>query len=126
MKKNENNSSVEPSINSVSLIQFTEATAKWNYVRDDNNGMLGDVILPRLFNIPMVDLVELVNEITQKGRDKAVSVNAYIGIEKYNEQHNTYEMKLFLTGVNSNGAPILNHDGDSTIYDFIMPCPPTC
>ena len=126
MKNLEKTSLGKVNINSVSLVEFTQATAQWNYVNDDNNGMIGDVILPNLFNIPMADLIELVSEINQKDREKAVSVNAYIGIEKYNEQQNTYQMKLYMVGMNALGQPILEHEGKSTIYDFIMPCPPTC
>ena len=126
MKNLEKTSLGKVNINSVSLVEFTQATAQWNYVNDDNNGMIGDVILPNLFNMPMIDLIELVSEINQKDREKAVSVNAYIGIEKYNEQQNTYQMKLYMVGMNALGQPILEHEGKSTIYDFIMPCPPTC
>ncbi|NVK66120.1 MAG: hypothetical protein HWE22_16135 [Flavobacteriales bacterium] len=117
---------LELTTKTVSLEVFTAATAKWNYVNDESGGMLGDVILPNFFDVPMDDLLALVSEISGQNNEKAIFVRAYVGIEKYSAEHNTYEMRLFFTGVNAEGDPIWKSDGNSKIYDFTLPCPPTC
>lgn len=117
----------DSNLNTVPLTEFSASTAQWDYVRDDSDGMIGDVVLPRLFNIPMTDLENILHEMTHNGKDRAVSVRAFVGIRKFDIENNQYEMRLFLTGVNKAGEPILQQkDGDSAVYDFVTPCPPTC
>ena len=113
-------------LNSVPASEFAIATSGWVTVRETHNGMIGNVILPQVFNIPMTDLVELVQEINEDGKEKAVSVRAFIGIKELDPDQNNFEMKLYLTGVNVAGEPIFVSDNQSTIYDFVSACPPTC
>lgn len=125
-EKNNSTFATELNENSVSLEEFIGATAQWKYVNDSNGGMIGDVILANYFDIPMDDFAQVVNEISKLSAEDAVSARAYIGIERIESPTVQYEMKLYFTGVNSNNQPILANSGGSAIFDFTLPCPPTC
>ncbi|MFK7787350.1 MAG: hypothetical protein AB8B56_19660 [Crocinitomicaceae bacterium] len=110
----------------VDLSEFETNTQAWQDVSYENNGKLGNVILANTFNIPKDDILAMAVEILRL-RDSASSVRAYIGITPYEEHPESSEMRLYFTGVNQDNLPILqDSDGDSAIYDFTMPCPPTC
>ena len=113
-------------LDTVTLDEFETDTQAWERVSLENNGMLGDVILANTFEIPKVDILALAAEILMHG-DNAVSARAYVGVKDYPENPGTREMRLYFTGVNRSNLPILEWpDGASAIYDFTMPCPPTC
>ena len=123
--------SVKPSkeelVNNVPPNEFVAATSEWKGVRIANSGMLGNIILPEFFDIPYADLVELLLEVFDP--DTSVKVRAHIGINPYIEADGTStnsEMKLYLTGVDEEGKSIYWENGESAIYDFVTPCPPTC
>lgn len=122
----------------VSEVEFSTSKSMWKVTVDSQDGRMGKVILPEFFDIPLVDLVELLEEKSGKnGTPKAVKARAYIGLQEYDPLNKNYEMKLFIVGVDKNNDPILTFtvDGDgltettkeeSAIYDMITPCPPTC
>lgn len=108
---------------STSIEVFQDATQKWQEVNKNNNWRIDNVILANLFHIPMQDLIDVVDEI----KGNAIAARAYVGIEEYDPTNNVYQMKLYFTGVDAAGNPILtNREGKSKIYDFTLPCPPTC
>lgn len=81
----------------------------------------------RAFNIPLLDLQEVIAE-------GAASVRAYIGVEKaIIEGENVYIEKLMIVGVDKNGKDMISSkDGEildpesDFIYDFSRPCPSFC
>lgn len=119
--------------NAVSL----ETAKKWVNEWRDQESTYNKYHNLKAFNIPLIDLQEVVKE---KGVD---SVRAYIGVAKY-ENHDTkppeimYQEKLLIVGVDKNGEDMItavkgpggalisdpNSDGD--IYDFTSPCPDAC
>lgn len=102
---------------------FKNATKKWQELNMSNHGKIDNVILANMFHIPMQDLIDVVEEL----KLHAVSARAYLGVEDYDPAQNLGQMKLYFTGVNAVGEPILSSkDGQSKIYDFTLPCPPTC
>lgn len=114
-------------MNTVPLSEFETATQNWESVSLNNNGMLDNVILANTFEIPRTDIINLAKEILTLGPDELSSFRAYIGIEEYATDPSLSEMKLYFTGVNSANLPVLkNSEDESAIYDFTMPCPPTC
>ena len=123
MSKTEKQIVTEEKLDTVSPMEFASATGQWQYVNGEHGGMLGNVILANHFDIPMEDLEAIVAEIKTNGAKKA---RAYVGIEKYDDVMNTYQMKLYFTGVDANGVSIFQSEGASAIYDFVTPCPPTC
>jgi len=124
--KNQDHVAEQQDVNSVTYTDFKKSTSEWKGARMASNGMLGSIILPNHFEIPLDDLAQLLEE----AKHNSVSVRAFIGLEYYGEYEklpHTSEMKLFLTGVNEDGNPIYHGtEGESKIYDFITPCPPTC
>ena len=75
----------------------------------------------KAFNIPKVDLQEVLSE------KNVHSVRAYLGVNEKGVE------KLMIVGVNKEGKDILPsentklRDGDEGgIYDFTEPCPSTC
>ncbi|MDG1331153.1 MAG: hypothetical protein P8P74_02405 [Crocinitomicaceae bacterium] len=115
----------EATVNSVSQEDFIRATAEWNGARIANDQLLGQIILPKHFDIPIADLIEILKEVQGNG---STDIRAYIGTVPYGEWNghlDTAEMRLYLTGL-ENGQPILSNNGKSAIFDFILPCPPTC
>lgn len=123
MSKTEKPIVTEKKLDTVSPMEFATATGQWQYVNSEHMGMLGNVILANYFDIPMKDLEAIVAEIKTNRAKKA---RAYVGIEKYDDVTNTYQMKLYFTGVDADGASIFQSKGASAIYDFVTPCPPTC
>jgi len=82
----------------------------------------------RAFNIPLVDLQEVIKE------EGVTSVRAYIGVDKkVIEGEVVFEEKLMIVGVDANGKDMisssdgvsLNNDSND-IYDFTTPCPTVC
>ena len=81
----------------------------------------------RAFNIPLLDLQEVIAE-------GPTSVRAYIGVEKVIiEGENVYIEKLMSVGVDENGKDMISSkDGETLdsesnfIYDFSRPCPSFC
>jgi hypothetical protein len=113
--------------NTVTLEEFEQSTEAWLNVTLQNNGMLDAVILANSYKIKSSDILDLAQEIIGLGTERAQYVRAYVGIQEFDDDPNLSEMKLFFTGVNSAGLPILqNSEGESAIYDFVTPCPPTC
>lgn len=118
---------VNETINTVSLDEFEAATQQWESTSLNNSGMLDNVILANNFEIPKMDIINLAREIINLGPNEVSSIRAYIGTETFSGDPTLSEMKLYFTGVNNANLPILqNSKGGSAIYDFTMPCPPTC
>lgn len=82
----------------------------------------------RAFNIPLIDLQEVIKE------QGVVSVRGYIGVEETVVEGDTvFIEKLIIVGVDANGKDmisskdglILDQESDD-IYDFSDPCPNLC
>jgi hypothetical protein len=89
----------------------------------------------RAFNIPKIDLLEVLAE------DGVASVRAYLGINVFTDPDTSKkvsEEKLMIVGVDAegkdmistkkgeNGDLISDPEGDGDIYDFTRPCPSYC
>ena len=82
----------------------------------------------RAFNIPLIDLQEVIKE------EGVTSVRGYIGVEeKIVEGEVVFEEKLMIVGVDANGKDMISSiDGVSLssdsndIFDFTTPCPTVC
>lgn len=110
-----------------------ETAKKWIAEWRDQESTYNKYHRLKAFNIPLIDLQEVIEE---KG---VSSVRAYIGVAKY-ENHDTnppeirYEEKLLIVGVDKNGKDMIKAvdpntlgDGEEDdIYDFTRPCPTLC
>jgi len=82
----------------------------------------------RAFNIPLVDLQEVIKE------EGVTSVRAYIGVDKkVFEGEVVFEEKLMIVGVDNNGKDMISSsDGETLdkesndIFDFTKACPSLC
>lgn len=110
--------------NTISLEIAKDWTDRWRNI-DSNYKAHNDC---RAFNIPLIDLQEVIKE---KG---VASVRGYIGVEEIIvEGEPVFIEKLIIVGVDaagkdmitsSNGVTLDDDGGD--IYDFTNPCPNTC
>ena len=71
----------------------------------------------KAINIPLNSLIPILEMQGVSG------VRAYIGLA---EDTTMAGMHLFIVGVDSDGADIVEVNGKSAIYDLSLPCPNTC
>lgn len=115
--------------NAVTKEVFDTNTAAWQATSGSVRGMIGTTVLANLFNVPLVDLQEIISEMQLN--DKAVSCDAFIGTTETSDGTGNQEMRLYFVGVDADGNNIFERPGpdgemESAIYDMVMPCPPTC
>ena len=109
--------------NTISLKIAKDWTKRWRKMESTYNSHQDC----RAFNIPLLDLQEVIAE-------GPTSVRAYIGVEKVIiEGENVYIEKLMIVGVDENGKDMISSkDGEildpesGFIYDFSRPCPSLC
>ncbi len=113
--------------NTISLKKAKKWAKEWR----DDEASYNKYFECRAFNIPKIDLIEVLQE------DGVEGIRAYIGVEKTKDKktgENTFEEKLMIVGVDANGKDMLtlSSDGDTltsdsgNIYDFSRPCPTAC
>lgn len=115
--------------NTVSLATAKKWIAEWRDLESSYN----KYNRLKAFNIPLVDLQQVVKE---KGVE---SVRAYIGVAKFENKDTKppeiiYEEKLLIVGVDKNNKDMItvfdpselgDGEGDD-IYDMTQPCPNLC
>ena len=112
--------------NTISLKKAKKWAKEWR----DDEASYNKYFECRAFNIPKIDLIEVLQE------DGVESIRAYIGVEKTTNQkngENTFEEKLMIVGVDGNGKDMISSSdgetldsGSGNIYDFSRPCPDNC
>ena len=115
--------------NAVSMEEFQTNTNAWQDLMVSQGGQIDNAILAKVFNVPMVDLQQLVSEMLLA--DAAVSVDAFLGLSPISSDASLKEMRLYFVGVDAQGEHIYaretrSGDMESAIYDMVLPCPPTC
>ncbi|MDX6745722.1 hypothetical protein SHK09_02860 [Polaribacter sp. PL03] len=110
--------------NTISLEIAKDWTKRWRDMESTYNSHHDC----RAFNIPLIDLQEVIKE------QGVVSVRGYIGVEETVVEGDTvFIEKLIIVGVDANGKDmisskdglILDQESDD-IYDFSDPCPNLC
>lgn len=109
--------------NTISLKTAKRWTKRWRKMEDNYNAHQNC----RAFNIPLIDLKEVINE-------GAVSVRGYLGVHKHKiDSEIVFEEKLIIVGVDANGKDMISSkDGEvldaesGDIYDATTPCPDVC
>lgn len=110
--------------NTISLEIAKDWTTRWRAMESDYNAH-NDC---RAFNIPLIDLQEVIKE------EGVASVRGYIGVEKQIiEGEDVFIEKLIIVGVDANGKDMITSSdgvtldiGGGDLYDFTNPCPNTC
>ena len=95
--------------NAVPLSEAVTDCSNWRTTADLRLGS-GKVYA---FKIPMLDFESIFDE-------DAESIRAYIG------EASNGEKKLFLVGVDASGDDMVDYPNGQFVYDFAVPCPPTC
>lgn len=124
--KNPNDVPTPNKRNTISLAIAKDWTNRWRNI-DSNYKAHNDC---RAFNIPLIDLQEVLKE------EGVASVRGYIGVEEtIVEGEPVFIEKLIIVGVDANGKDMLklsNEDANlldpesDPIYDFTNPCPEAC
>ncbi|WP_298767244.1 hypothetical protein [uncultured Polaribacter sp.] len=110
--------------NTISLEIAKDWTTRWRAMESDYNAH-NDC---RAFNIPLIDLQEVIKE------EGVASVRGYIGVEKQIiEGEDVFIEKLIIVGVDANGKDMITSSdgvtldiGGGDLYDFTNPCPNMC
>ena len=123
------NSNGQPIPNPENKISLKTAK-KWAKEWRDDEASYNKYFECRAFNIPKIDLIEVLQE---KGVE---SIRAYIGVEKTTNKktgENSFEEKLMIVGVDGNGKDMISSSdgetldaGSGGIFDFVRPCPDAC
>ena len=116
-------------VNTIPLDQAIKWTKEWRDLESDYNKNDQKI---HAFNIPKIDLIEVLNE---KGVE---SIRAYIGVKETTNKNKEkqFEEKLLIVGVDENGKDLLPSSSlgktlgaegnDDGIFDFSRPCPDFC
>ncbi|QTD36646.1 hypothetical protein JL193_10885 [Polaribacter batillariae] len=109
--------------NTITLKTAKRWTKRWRKMEDTYNAHQHC----RAFNIPLLDLQEVINE-------GAVSVRGYLGVHKHKVEGETvFEEKLIIVGVDKDGKDMISSkdgevldDESGRIFDLTSPCPEMC
>lgn len=90
---------------------------KWKNAWDRNQRAWMDTSKITYFNLPIVDLSEVVDE-------NATGSRFYLGLE--GNKGKGFGAKLMLVGTRQNGEDMIDYDNGLYVYDFSTVCPPFC
>lgn len=95
--------------NTISLETAQAWAARWKEMQNSGN-------IPTItaFLIPGIDTTQALKP------DEAVDIRGYMGIDSTNTS------RLIVVGVNSEGNDLIDESKGYYIYDFTVPCPPSC
>ena len=114
--------------NTITLRKAIKWTARWRKLK----ACLNPQERCRAFNIPKIDLQEVLQE------EGVASVRAYMGLQEQIDEHGNLKFieKLVIVGVDAEGKDMLPVDEsnnnaflfeeDGYVYDFTAPCPDVC
>jgi hypothetical protein len=101
---------------------YTRNWREYNAVNTVNNLFKLNEMFPSAFTFDLSDVTPLVND------PRVAQVRVYFGYDQAEPAPSpTSPMKVMLVGVDAEGRDLVNEgEGESGIYDFATPCPPTC